>query len=189
MPQKRPSRVNVLFTSIGRRVELLRAFLRAYAVLGLEGILVGVDVDPLAPGLQIVNRGYIVPSVGSDEYISALEAICRREEISLVLPLIDPDIPVLARACPMLEAAGARVGVVSQAAAALTADKWRTNHFFETIGLATPKSWLPDEMRATTRREVSAVHQAAGRAAQVRTPFESRIDVNWTSSWTMYLSR
>lgn len=149
MPVKRPSRVNILFTSIGRRVELVRAFRRAYSILGIDGIIVGTDVDPLAPALQILHRGYLVPSVGSDDYIPMLEAICRREEIDLVLPLIDPDIPVLARARPMLENLGARVCVVSQAAAAVAADKWRTNQFFESIGLATPRSWLPDEIRHT----------------------------------------
>jgi carbamoyl-phosphate synthase large subunit len=160
-------------------VELLRAFRRAYSVLGLEGILVGVDVDALAPGLQIVHKGYIVPSVGSDEYISILEAICRRDEIDLVLPLIDPDIPVLARARPMLEAAGARVGVVSQAAAALTADKWRTNHFFETIGLTTPKSWLPEDIRHSDVEFPLFIKPRAGSAGKDAFRVENRRELEF----------
>jgi carbamoyl-phosphate synthase large subunit len=146
LPLKRHSPINILFTSVGRRVELLRAFRRAYSVLGLEGIIVGVDLDTLAPALQIVHKGYIVPPVGSEDYVSTLEAICRREKIDVVLPLIDPDIPVLSRARPVLEATGARVGVVSPAAAAVTADKWLTSQFFQNLGLTTPQSWLPEEM-------------------------------------------
>lgn len=38
--------VNVLFTSVGRRVELLGAFKWAYADLRLAGSIVAVDVDP-----------------------------------------------------------------------------------------------------------------------------------------------
>ena len=147
--RKRRSRINVLFTSIGRRVELLRAFHQAYSALGLDGILVGVDVDPLAPALQIVHKGYIVPTVGSEDYVSTLETICRREEIDLVLPLIDPDIAVLSVARPILEATGARVGIVSPTAVAVTADKWRTNQFFQALGLTTPRSWLPEQLRET----------------------------------------
>jgi carbamoyl-phosphate synthase large subunit len=64
--------------------------------------------------------------------------------------LIDPDIAVLARARPLLEAAGARVAVVSSAVAAMTADKWRTYEFFRALGLPTPASWLPAAIAGET---------------------------------------
>jgi carbamoyl-phosphate synthase large subunit len=140
-------RINVLFTSVGRRVELLRSFREAYSVLNLAGILVGVDIDPLAPALQVVHKGYIVPPVDSKDYIPTLEAICRQDEIDLVLPLIDPDVPVLSLARSVLEATHARVGVLSTPAVAITADKWRTHQFFRAIGLPTPQSWLPEQLR------------------------------------------
>jgi carbamoyl-phosphate synthase large subunit len=142
----RHRQVNVLFTSIGRRVELVRAFQRAYSVLGLKGKIIGLDVDPLAPGLQIVDKPYIVPNVASEDYVSTLQNICRRQEVGLVFPLIDPDIRVLARARPVLEAAGAKVAVVSEAAAATTGDKWPTYRFFRALGIATPRTWLPEQL-------------------------------------------
>jgi carbamoyl-phosphate synthase large subunit len=74
--------------------------------------------------------------------------ICRREKISLVLPLIDPEVPVLARAISEIEATGAKVGAVSAGAAETTADKWLTREFFERIGLRTPASWLPETLPA-----------------------------------------
>ncbi len=43
------SNVNLLFTSAGRRVELLRAFRRAYEALGIGGSITITDIDPLAP--------------------------------------------------------------------------------------------------------------------------------------------
>jgi carbamoyl-phosphate synthase large subunit len=149
MPSQPRTRINLLFTSVGRRVELLRAFRRAYSALRLGGILVGIDVDPLAPGMQVVDKGYIVPPVHSSEYVPTLEAICRAEEIDLVLPLIDPDIRILACARPMLEAIGVAVGAVSVSAADITADKWRTHQFFETLDLPTPPSWLPAQILET----------------------------------------
>lgn len=60
--------VNVLFTSVGRRMELLRAFKRAYANLGLSGHIVAVDIDPLAPALQEADRPYIVPRLSDPAY-------------------------------------------------------------------------------------------------------------------------
>ena len=166
----RRSRINVLFTSIGRRVELLRAFHQAYSALGLEGILVGVDVDPLAPALQIVHKGYIVPTVGSEDYVSTLETICRREEIDLVLPLIDPDIAVLSVARPILEATGARVGIVSPTAVAVTADKWRYEPVLSSLGSHDPQIVASGTAQGY-RHCLPAVHQAANwKRGQGRVP-------------------
>lgn len=90
----RNNAVNVLFTSVGRRVELLRAFRRAYDSLRLAGRIIAVDIDPLAPGLQVADRCYIVPRLSMPDYIPTLVEICERERVNLVFPLIDPDIPI-----------------------------------------------------------------------------------------------
>lgn len=139
--------VHLLFTSVGRRVELLRAFRRVYERLGVSGRIVAVDVDPLAPALRVADAPYIVPRLDSPEYIPALQAILDRERITAVFPLIDPDIPVLARNRESLESTGARLAVVSPWAAEVTADKWQTTRWFEEISLPAPRSWLPEETR------------------------------------------
>ncbi len=96
MARKVSKTVNILFTSVGRRVELMRAFRQAYQELEIGGRIVAIDIDPLAPALQEVDNHYIVPRLDSPEYISILVEICQREKIDLIFPLIDPDIPVLA---------------------------------------------------------------------------------------------
>ncbi len=138
--------INVLFTSVGRRVELLRAFRRAYAELRLDGRIVAVDVDPLAPALQEADRPYIVPRLSDPTYIPTLAEICRRECVHLIFPLIDPDISLLARYRQDLEATGARVIVVSPEAAEIAADKWLTYQFFKKLGIPTPNTWLPEQV-------------------------------------------
>lgn len=140
-------RVNLLFPTVGRRVELVRCFHRAYQALGLEGRVIGLDMDPLAPGLQVVDRPYVVPRMSSPDYVPTLLEVCRRESVDLILPLIDADIEVLLRHRDELAATGARVAVASAAAIALTRDKWRSTEFFRQLGLATPASWLPEDIR------------------------------------------
>jgi len=135
--------VNLLFTSVGRRVELLRAFRQAYQSLGLDGQIIALDIDPLAPALRLADRPCIVPRLSAPDYLPTLVRICEREGVDAVFPLIDPDIPVLARHRELIERTGARVGVVSEQAAEITADKWRTFEFFRGLGLKTPQSWLP----------------------------------------------
>jgi carbamoyl-phosphate synthase large subunit len=142
--------VNVLFTSVGRRVELLRAFKRAYADLGLKGNIIAVDIDPLAPALREADCPYIVPRLLEPSYIPTLAEICRREQVHLIFPLIDPDIPVLACHRQQLEAFGARVVVVSQEVATITADKWLTHQFFRQQYIPTPRSWLPEQIQDST---------------------------------------
>ncbi|MEM2002425.1 MAG: ATP-grasp domain-containing protein [Candidatus Methanomethylicaceae archaeon] len=142
-------KINVLFTSAGRRVELLRAFKRAYADLGLSGHIIATDIDPLAPALQEADRPYIVPRLSDPAYIPTLRQICYREQVHLIFPLIDPDILMLALHRQELEATGARVVVVSEEAATITADKWLTYQFFRRIGIPTPHSWLPEHIQDT----------------------------------------
>jgi carbamoyl-phosphate synthase large subunit len=137
----------ILFTSVGRRVELMRYFRRALDALQLEGPLLATDIDVLAPAFQIVDRGYLVPRVHEDGYIDRLVEICEHEQVRLVLPLIDPDIPRLAAARARFEAVGTIVGVVPAEGAAICSDKWKTYQFFQQLGLATPQSWLPEQIK------------------------------------------
>lgn len=158
--------INILFTSVGRRVELLRAFRRAYQGLNLRGNIVAVDIDSLAPGLQEADKSYIVPRVDRAEYIPALVDICRREQISAVFPLIDPDIPVLAENRAEIEATGARVAVVPPGAVALTVDKWETTRFFRGLGLKAPASWLPEDLDSMRMDYPGFVKPRQGSAAK-----------------------
>jgi len=138
--------VNLLFLSVGRRVELMRLFRRAYDRLGINGRVVGLDIDPLAPALQAVDVPLIVPRLDDPEFVLQLLSVCRRERIACVFPLIDPDIAVLARNRTAIEASGARVAAVIESALDLANDKWRTTELFQRLGLPTPQSWLADTL-------------------------------------------
>jgi len=138
--------MNVLFTSAGRRVELIRSFRKAYKQLGLEGNIIAIDNDSLAPALRVVDRFFLVPKLTSIKYMPTLAKICRQEQVQLIFPLIDPDIPILAANRNILEATGACVVVVSKESANITADKWLTYKFFRRLDVPTPCSWLDKEV-------------------------------------------
>jgi carbamoyl-phosphate synthase large subunit len=135
--------VNILFTSVGRRVELLRGFRHAYQALGLSGQIIACDIDELAPGLHHVDKPYIVPRTDSPDYIPALQDICRRERVSIVFPLSDGDVSVLASNRDAIQETGARLMLPSEEAVKIVRDKWLTTQFFRRLGIATPCSWLP----------------------------------------------
>ncbi len=137
---------NILFTSVGRRVELMVSFREALLTLGMDGKLIATDIDPLAPAFHVVDTGFLVPTVDSPEFVESIVRICRDQNVRLVLPLIDPDIPVLAKHKTTIEATGARVAVADEKGADICGDKWRTYEFLRGLGIPTPKSWLPAAM-------------------------------------------
>ncbi|NQU23483.1 MAG: ATP-grasp domain-containing protein, partial [Candidatus Nealsonbacteria bacterium] len=166
--------MNILFTSVGRRVELLGSFRRAYKSLGISGRIVAVDIDPLAPALQRGDRPYLVPRLDSPEYVATLLEILKREEVGIVFPLIDPDVPLLAKHREELEATGARLAVVPAEAAQVAADKWRTNEFFSGLGLAVPKAWLPGQLDPAEADYPLFIKPRAGSASQQTFKVENR---------------
>ncbi len=168
--------VNLLFTSIGRRVELLRAFRRAYQDLDLKGKIVVSDVDRLAAGMQFADVARLVPSIKSPAYIPELARLLQEEEITVLFPLIDPEIPVLAAHREVLERNGTRLAVVSSEAARITADKWETHAFFSRLALPVPRSWLPGQREPAAEEYPLFIKPRFGSAAQhvfpVRNPEE-----------------
>jgi carbamoyl-phosphate synthase large subunit len=137
--------VNLLFTSAGRRVELMRLYQQARTRLKLGGKTIVTDIDSLAPALQAADAHYLVPRCDDPDYLPALAEICRTESIDLVFPLIDPDIPVLAHGRDVVEETGARVVVLPAEKVDKTVDKWLTYQFFQSIDVPTPQTWLPDD--------------------------------------------
>jgi len=135
--------IHILFTSAGRRVELLTAFRRAAKGLGLGLSIVATDIDPLAAAFHVADETYIVPRSSDSGFVPALTEICEREHVQLVFPLTDTDIPILANQKGVLESTGARVVVVSPRYAEITRDKWKTYLLFREHGIPVPTSWLP----------------------------------------------
>jgi len=137
--------INILFTSVGRRVELLQHWKEAINKLELKGKIYGTDIDQLAPAMQVVDEGFIVARTNMPDFISNIIDICKSQKIDLIFPLIDPDIPVLAKNKIEIEACGSKVILIDQEFVKSTQDKWHTFEFFRSLDLQTPLSWLPND--------------------------------------------
>ena len=135
--------MNILLSSVGRRVELVRAFQSAFQRLGIHGQVIGTDVDPLAPAMQVVDVPVVVPRVNDPEFIPTVVALCKTRQIKALFPLIDPEIAVLAESKEVIESTGAKLAADVESAA-ISADKWTTYKFLNSVGVKTPFSWTPD---------------------------------------------
>ncbi|MGH2791299.1 MAG: ATP-grasp domain-containing protein [Actinomycetota bacterium] len=136
--------MNILFTSAGRRVELLDAFRRAYKQLGLAGEIMATDIDPLAPALAHADRSFMVPLVDDPRLPQKLADICSSHEVNLLVPLVDRDIPLLVAHRGSLAATGTKLLIPTDEASAIVNDKWLSHQFFEEMGVSSPRSWLPE---------------------------------------------
>src|SRR3954471_11513148 len=87
---------NVLLSSAGRRVGLLRLFRAALADLQLPGKIVACDVTPLAAAWQEADIRCLVPRCNAPDYIERLTQICLQHDVRLIVPTIDTELPVLA---------------------------------------------------------------------------------------------
>jgi len=129
---------NVLLTSAGRRVALLRAFRDALAAVG-GGRVLAADAGGTAAAIHEADEGFVVPRCDSPDYVPALLAICRREHVALVVPTIDPELPVLARARDAFVREGVLLAASGPATNEIAFDKANTAAFFDREGIPAPR--------------------------------------------------
>lgn len=130
--------MKLLFTSIGRRVELVQAFKSAAAKLGVELILYGADISDSAPALQFCDRTVLVPRIKDPAYIPFLLEICQKEQIDGLIPTIDTDLLLLAENRERFAAIGTRAVISAPDRIALCRDKRLTADYFHSVGLESP---------------------------------------------------
>ncbi|MFE0558228.1 ATP-grasp domain-containing protein [Paenibacillus sp. NPDC058910] len=141
---------NILFTSAGRRVSLIRYFKEALLELGIEGLMVTADMRRNAPAAWVSDAHEILPRVTDLDYIPRLMDICEKHAIKLVIPLIDTELQVLADHRFEFEKIGAFVLVSAPEVIQIGNDKRKTALFLESIGIKTPKLMDPYEVLQET---------------------------------------
>lgn len=135
---------NILFTSAGRRVSLLRSFKKSLEAMSLPGKIVTADLNKSAPASFAADIRELVPPVVDPGYIDALKAICLRRQIKLIIPLIDTELSILARSRKDFEDNGTSIAVSSPEVNEICFDKRKTCNFFKEIGVQTPEILEPN---------------------------------------------
>jgi carbamoyl-phosphate synthase large subunit len=129
----------ILLSSAGRRVSLLRSLREAVAAIGLRGRVIACDLGWRAPAMHVADAGFVVPRCADPAFAGEVADLCGRERVDVVVPTIDPELPVWAALRSSLAAAGTAVAVSSAATVAIAADKWRTNAHCVAVGIPCPR--------------------------------------------------
>ncbi len=133
--------MKILFTSVGRRVELMQAFRNAAEQLHIDLEIIGADISHTAPALFFCDRTEIVPRISQPEYIPALLQICETQQIDALIPTIDTDLLLLSKHVSDFESVGTKVFISRTESVALCRDKNLTSDFFISCGLSAPKTY------------------------------------------------
>ncbi len=130
--------MKIVFTSVGRRVELVQAFRNAANELNISLTIIGADVTDSAPALQFCDKTEIVCKIKEPNYIPTLLDICNREKVDCLIPTIDTDLLLLANHKADFERIGTKVLISAPEKVAICRDKNYTAEYFLSLGLNSP---------------------------------------------------
>jgi len=126
----------ILFTSIGRRVQLVRHFTERHWQV------VGTDLDPKNCAAQVVaHRVYPVLPASHPQYTEALLEICIREQVDVLIPLYEPELKMLSQKREPFLKAGTNIVVSKEEVLEQCLDKYRLYQLLRTINLPTPETY------------------------------------------------
>ena len=120
----------ILFTGVGRRIELLQAFRNAALVLNKDLKIYGADMTGTAPALAYCDYTRKVTAMTEPGYIDNLLRICKEDRIALLIPTIDTDLLILSENKDLFEEAGTQVMISSADKIRICRDKTQTSQFF-----------------------------------------------------------
>jgi carbamoyl-phosphate synthase large subunit len=133
-------KVNILITSAGRRVSLVKAFLTELH-LRIPGarVFTGEMNPEWSAACRISDGFFVLPRITDSEYIVELLNLCLRENIGLVVPTIDTELEILSTNLDFFASSGISVAVSDQSLVSRCRDKRKTNILFSESEIDFPK--------------------------------------------------
>lgn len=138
--------LRVLFTCVGRRVELIEAFRKSAKRLGWTLEAHGADATSLSPGLHRVDKAHLVPRIAQGHYARHLLRIVRRYKIQLLIPLNDLELLAIAQAADKFQRSGCLAMISTTDVIRTCRDKMATFELLKSAGIDTPQTWHFDDI-------------------------------------------
>lgn len=128
---------------------MVQAFQKALLKHASGSKVVAGDAQGLAPALYHADDAVLLPRVSDPSYLDSLCSAIKDHQISLVVPTIDPELPVLAALRSEIESrTGARVMVAEPWVTRICDDKILTQDHVSENGLMAPMLYAqPEDIR------------------------------------------
>ena len=132
---------NILITSAGQRVALVREFQETLKRFYSEAKVFTTDMNPrLAPAAYVSDKCFVVPRCTSEDYAETLLTLCMENEIGMIIPTIDTELAILSANKDIFAKQGILVSVSDYGFIMMCRDKRNTGEFFEKHGIRVPKA-------------------------------------------------
>ncbi len=135
--------MNILLLSVGTRNKVVQYFKKQ-----LDGVgkVVVTDMSVIAPALYEADEHYVVPNMHESNYIQVILDICKKEQISGVLSLIDPELSLLAQNKDRFEQIGVKVIGSDYLSCELSLNKLKMHDWLVANGYKTAKSYVEKDV-------------------------------------------
>ncbi len=134
--RQKPARV--LFSSPGYRSYLLEFFRDC---IGDDSWIMGADCNLLSPALYVADQFEILPKKLDEHYGKELLKICIENEIDLLVPLSDMELPLLSRLVSTFSAEGVTLLLSDRQIIDICFDKWKTYELLSANGIPVPRTF------------------------------------------------
>ncbi len=134
--------MNILILSAGTRNKVVQYFKKE---LEGKGKVVATDCSNLAPAVYEADKFYLVPRITEPGYLEMVLDICKKEEITGVFSLIDPELSLLAKEKDRFLAIGAQPVVSPYELTETCFDKYKMYRLLCGMGIPTGKCYVEKE--------------------------------------------
>lgn len=133
--------MNLLLTSIGKRIELIGHLKSSFRVIG-------VDASSKNPAKSFADAFYRVPRCREEGYVEELLTVCGKEKVSLLVPLYEPEFEILNAARDKFEEIGVKLVLSGEPVTEICNDKRKTAAFFKKYDIPAPETLSDSEVEA-----------------------------------------
>lgn len=133
---------NILILSAGTRNKIVQYFVKTLAG---KGRVIATDCSNLAPAIYDADKHYIVPRMTDEGYLDVILDICKKEQITGVLSLIDPELSLLSYNVEKFAEVGTKVIGSSYELCERSLDKYEMYKWLVDNGYKCAKSYMNKE--------------------------------------------
>lgn len=173
-------RITLLFTCVGRRVELFQAFRSAARRLRVPLRLVALDSDLTAPALACADVPVIVPRADDAGYVPAVLGAVREYTAAALIPTTDTDLRVISRHREAIAGLGCEPLIAEAAIIDVCRDKTLTYAHLRRHGIDTPTTYTPAELaRVSSKSFPLFIKPRTGSASRWVHKIEDPLDLDY----------
>lgn len=139
---------NILITSGGRRVSLVKAFMKELKAVFPAGKVYVADCNPaLSPAAQVADEFIKVCKVDDENYSECLLKICINNNIKLIIPTIDTELLTLSVSKEKFLNHNITIVISNKKLIKVCTDKIKTHKLFKKLNVNVAKEYSKDDYK------------------------------------------